>query len=75
MARRRMTTRAIADLLANSDTDSSHNSESDVSEESSDELSADPSSSDNGWKFVTPETQIKEIGCPFSMLLQDQIRI
>ena len=60
-----MTTRAIADLLANSDTDSSHNSESDVSEESSDEdeLSADPSSSDTGWRFVTPETD-KRDGVP-----------
>ena len=59
MARRRMTTQAIADLLANSETDSSHDSDSDVSEEFSsdgDELRAEPSSSDTGWSFVTPET-------------------
>ena len=51
--------RKIADLLANSDTESSYNSESsDVTDESADEdeLPAEPSYSDTGWRFVTPET-------------------
>lgn len=66
MARRRLGASQIADLLANSDTESSHNSESsDVTDESADEeeLPAEPSSSDTGWRFVTPETD-KRDGLP-----------
>ena len=56
MARRRMSTQTIADLLANSDTDNSDNSDSEITGESSDcdELPPQQSSSDVGWRLVIP---------------------